>query len=97
MFYRQRRVGLNGKVFILYKFRSMYVDAEARTGAVWAKIDDPRITTVGRWIRQLRLDELPQFWNVVKGDMTIVGPIPSGRNSSKCSRLKSPTTANDSL
>ncbi len=76
VFYRQRRVGLNGKVFILYKFRSMYVDAEARTGAVWAKIDDPRITTVGRWIRQLRLDELPQFWNVVKGDMTIVGPRP---------------------
>jgi len=74
--YRQRRVGLNGKVFTLYKFRSMYVDAEARTGAVWAKIDDPRITPVGRWIRRLRLDELPQLWNVVKGDMTIVGPRP---------------------
>lgn len=74
--YRQKRVGLNGKIFTLYKFRSMYVDAEKRTGPVWAKIDDPRITPVGRWIRQLRLDELPQFWNVVKGDMVIVGPRP---------------------
>jgi sugar transferase (PEP-CTERM system associated) len=74
--YRQRRVGLNGRVFTLYKFRSMYVDAEARTGAVWAKVDDPRITPVGKWLRKLRLDELPQFWNVVKGDMAIVGPRP---------------------
>ncbi|MBV8073037.1 MAG: sugar transferase [Acidobacteriaceae bacterium] len=74
--YRQRRVGLNGRAFTLYKFRSMYVDAEKRTGPVWAKVDDPRITPVGRWIRRLRLDELPQFWNVVKGDMVIVGPRP---------------------
>jgi len=74
--YRQRRVGLNGKTFWLYKFRSMYVDAEARTGAVWAKKDDPRVTPVGKWLRKLRLDELPQFWNVVKGDMSIVGPRP---------------------
>jgi sugar transferase (PEP-CTERM system associated) len=74
--YRQRRVGLNGRVFTLYKFRSMYVDAEARTGAVWAKVDDPRITPVGRWLRKLRLDELPQLWNVVKGDMAMVGPRP---------------------
>jgi sugar transferase (PEP-CTERM system associated) len=74
--FRQRRVGLSGRVFTLYKFRSMYVDAEARTGAVWAKIDDPRITPVGRWLRRLRLDELPQFWNVVRGDMAIVGPRP---------------------
>jgi sugar transferase (PEP-CTERM system associated) len=74
--FRQRRVGLSGRVFTLYKFRSMYVDAEARTGAVWAKIDDPRITPVGRWLRKLRLDELPQFWNVVRGDMAIVGPRP---------------------
>lgn len=74
--YRQRRVGLDGHLFWLYKFRSMYVDAEARTGAVWAKKDDPRITPVGKWLRRLRLDELPQFWNVVRGDMTIVGPRP---------------------
>jgi len=76
MLYRQRRVGLDGRTFTLYKFRSMYVDAEARTGAVWAKKDDPRITPVGKWLRKLRLDELPQFWNVVRGDMTIVGPRP---------------------
>ncbi len=74
--YRQQRVGLNGHVFTLYKFRSMDEHAEARTGAVWASVDDPRITFVGRWLRKLRLDELPQFWNVVKGDMVIVGPRP---------------------
>jgi exopolysaccharide biosynthesis polyprenyl glycosylphosphotransferase len=74
--YRQRRVGLDGRPFTLYKFRSMYVDAEARTGAVWATKDDPRITPVGKWLRRLRLDELPQFWNVIRGDMTIVGPRP---------------------
>ena len=74
--YRQRRVGMSGKLFYVYKFRSMYVDAEARTGAVWAKKDDPRITPVGKWLRRLRLDELPQFWNVVRGDMAIVGPRP---------------------
>ncbi len=74
--YRQRRVGLDSHIFTLYKFRSMYVDAEARTGAVWATKDDPRITPVGKWLRKLRLDELPQFWNVVRGDMTIVGPRP---------------------
>jgi exopolysaccharide biosynthesis polyprenyl glycosylphosphotransferase len=74
--YRQRRVGLNGRVFTLYKFRSMYVDAEARTGAVWASVGDPRITPAGRWLRKLRLDELPQLWNVMMGDMGIVGPRP---------------------
>lgn len=74
--YRQRRVGLHGRVFELYKFRSMYVDAEARTGAVWAAENDPRITPAGRWLRKLRLDELPQFVNVLKGEMAIVGPRP---------------------
>ncbi|MBV9939768.1 MAG: sugar transferase, partial [Acidobacteriaceae bacterium] len=76
IFYRQRRVGINGRVFTVYKFRSMYADAEARTGAVWASKDDPRITPIGKWLRKLRLDELPQFWNVVRGDMVIVGPRP---------------------
>jgi exopolysaccharide biosynthesis polyprenyl glycosylphosphotransferase len=74
--YRQKRVGKGDEVFMLYKFRSMYADAEARSGAVWAKKDDPRITPVGRWLRRLRLDELPQLLNVVRGEMTIVGPRP---------------------
>jgi len=76
IFYSQRRVGMNGHIFTLTKFRSMYADAEARTGAVWASKDDPRITPIGKWLRKLRLDELPQFWNVVRGDMSIVGPRP---------------------
>jgi len=74
--YRQRRVGRDGRVFTLYKFRSMYRDAEASTGAVWATPDDPRITPVGRILRKLRIDELPQLFNVVRGDMSIVGPRP---------------------
>ncbi|MGJ5817197.1 sugar transferase [Paludibaculum fermentans] len=74
--YSQRRVGLNGKEFFVYKFRSMYIDAEARTGAVWAQKNDPRVTPLGRWLRKLRLDELPQFFNVIRGDMAIVGPRP---------------------
>lgn len=74
--YRQKRVGRNGRVFQLLKFRSMYEDAEARTGAVWAAENDPRVTPLGRWLRKLRLDELPQFFNVLKGEMSIVGPRP---------------------
>ncbi|HWR53825.1 MAG TPA: sugar transferase [Bryobacteraceae bacterium] len=74
--FRQVRVGLSGKPFTLYKFRSMRLDAEAGTGAVWATKDDPRITMVGKWIRKLRVDELPQLWNVLRGDMSIVGPRP---------------------
>ena len=73
---RQKRVGMNGEPFTLYKFRSMYEDAEAQTGAVWAVKDDPRITPVGRWLRRLRLDELPQLFNVIRGEMSIVGPRP---------------------
>ncbi len=69
-------MGLGGEPFTLYKFRSMRVDAEARTGAVWAVKDDPRVTPVGRFIRKVRLDELPQLWNVLKGEMSIVGPRP---------------------
>jgi len=74
--FRQKRVGMNGEPFVLYKFRSMYKDAEAQTGAVWAVKDDPRITPVGRWLRRLRLDELPQLFNVIRGEMSIVGPRP---------------------
>lgn len=73
---RQQRVGKNDRVFTLYKFRSMVTNAEKRSGAVWAKRNDPRITPVGRWLRRLRLDELPQLFNVLKGDMSIVGPRP---------------------
>jgi sugar transferase (PEP-CTERM system associated) len=74
--YRQVRVGLDGELFTLYKFRSMRADAEAQTGAVWASRDDPRITKVGKIIRKLRFDELPQLVNGLIGNMSIVGPRP---------------------
>jgi sugar transferase (PEP-CTERM system associated) len=74
--YRQTRVGLDGSLFTLYKFRSMRIDAELGTGAVWAQKDDPRVTTVGRIIRRIRFDELPQLVNVLKGEMSLVGPRP---------------------
>lgn len=74
--YRQRRVGRLGREFTMYKFRTMRVDAEAETGPVWATEDDPRYTPVGRWLRKTRFDEIPQFWNVFKGDMSLVGPRP---------------------
>ena len=73
---RQKRVGRGEKTFTVYKFRSMYADAEARTGAVWATRNDPRITPIGRTLRKLRLDELPQLFNVLKGEMAIAGPRP---------------------
>jgi sugar transferase (PEP-CTERM system associated) len=74
--FRQTRVGLNGKPFTIYKFRSMRVDAEAKTGAVWAVKNDPRVTPIGKYLRTLRLDELPQVFNVLRGEMSIVGPRP---------------------
>lgn len=76
LIYRQERVGLHGRSFQMLKFRTMGVDAEARTGPVLATLDDHRITTVGRFLRQSRLDELPQFVNVLVGDMSVVGPRP---------------------
>lgn len=75
IFYSQVRTGLNGKKFRVYKFRSMYTNAEAK-GVQWAKKKDPRITTVGSFIRLTRIDELPQLWNVLKGEMSMVGPRP---------------------
>lgn len=74
--YRQERVGFTGKTFNLLKFRSMNMDAERDTGAQWAQKGDPRITRVGRTIRKYRLDELPQFLNVIRGEMSFVGPRP---------------------
>jgi len=76
VFYKQERMGLDGKAFNVYKFRSMYEDAEEETGPVWARDDDPRATPIGRLLRRTDIDELPQFWNVLRGDMSIVGPRP---------------------
>jgi sugar transferase (PEP-CTERM system associated) len=74
--YRQKRVGQNGAVFDCYKFRTMRADAEADTGPTWAGDDDPRITPVGKLLRRTRADEIPQLWNVLRGDMCLVGPRP---------------------
>lgn len=74
--YKQERVGLNGKVFFVFKFRSMRQDAEAGSGPVWAATSDSRVTRVGRVLRTLRLDELPQLFNILQGDMNLVGPRP---------------------
>jgi len=74
--YRQKRVGRGCAIFVCYKFRTMHTDAEADTGPTWAADDDPRITSVGRFLRLARLDEIPQLWNVLKGDMNLVGPRP---------------------
>jgi sugar transferase (PEP-CTERM system associated) len=75
VFYRQERVGKNGRHFVLVKFRSMGIDAEM-TGPVWASKDDDRTTRVGRIIRKVRIDEIPQFWNILRGEMSFVGPRP---------------------
>ena len=86
LFFRQRRVGVHGRIFHILKFRSMYVDAEARlealrehnemTGPVFKMTNDPRVTRVGRFLRRMSLDEFPQFWNVLRGEMSVVGPRP---------------------
>jgi len=76
VFYKQRRVGLDGKEFNLIKFRTMFMDAEKKTGPVWAKRKDPRVTRIGRILRRTSLDELPQLINVLKGEMSLVGPRP---------------------
>jgi exopolysaccharide biosynthesis polyprenyl glycosylphosphotransferase len=86
IFFPQRRIGLSGREFTLYKFRSMCLDAEHRLpdvreynemgGPVFKMLRDPRVTRVGRWLRRTSLDEFPQFWNVLRGEMSIVGPRP---------------------
>ena len=73
--YKQERLGLNRKPFVLYKFRSMRMDAE-EDGPRWAEKDDERTTKIGRFLRNTRLDELPQLWNILRGDMSVVGPRP---------------------
>lgn len=75
VFYRQIRVGINNQPFLIYKFRSMRVDAE-KDGAQWARRNDPRVTPIGRFLRRTHLDELPQLINVLKGEMSLVGPRP---------------------
>ncbi len=76
VFFKQERVGQDGRHFMLYKFRTMRVDAEAKTGPVWARENDDRRTEIGGFLRRNNLDELPQLWNVLKGDMSLVGPRP---------------------
>lgn len=75
VFFKQERIGVHGKPFYIYKFRTMYTDAE-KTGPALSSEDDPRVTKFGRFLRKVRLDEIPQFYNVIKGDMSIVGPRP---------------------
>jgi len=76
VFFTQNRVGKGGKLFKMHKLRTMYVDAESASGAVWASKEDTRIVATCRWIRRSHMDELPQLINVVKGDMSLVGPRP---------------------
>lgn len=76
IFYSQQRSGKNGKVFSIYKFRSMVENAEKLSGPVWAQKDDPRITKIGKLMRKTRIDELPQLMNIIKGDMSFIGPRP---------------------
>lgn len=76
VFFSQERVGKNGKIFKIYKFRSMVADAEDKTGPVWATENDPRTTFIGRFLRKSKIDELPQLVNLVKGEMSMVGPRP---------------------
>jgi exopolysaccharide biosynthesis polyprenyl glycosylphosphotransferase len=79
VFYSQERVGEKGRQFNIHKFRSMVANAEKMSGPVWAEDNDDRVTRVGRFIRRWRIDELPQLWNVLKGDMSFVGPRPERR------------------
>ncbi len=74
IFYSQKRMGKDGKIFVIRKFRTMIPNAESNTGIIWSSKDDPRITPIGKLLRWTALDELPQLWNIITGDMTLVGP-----------------------
>jgi len=74
--FKQERLGQNGKPFNVLKFRSMIQDAEKYTGPVWSQKDDPRVTRMGKFVRKVRIDEIPQMFNVLKGEMSLVGPRP---------------------
>ena len=74
--FTQERLGRGGRIFKMYKLRTMVADAEKITGAVWAKGDDPRITWIGRWLRKTHFDEVPQLFNILKGEMSLIGPRP---------------------
>jgi undecaprenyl-phosphate glucose phosphotransferase len=76
VFYSQTRVGLNGHRFTIIKFRTMHEDAERLLGAIWSVPNDPRCTWVGHYLRRFGLDELPQLWNILRGDMSLIGPRP---------------------
>lgn len=80
--YTQRRIGVDGKRFTIYKLRSMRNDAES-AGASYASQNDPRVTKIGRWLRRTRIDEIPQLWNVIRGDMSIIGPRPERPENEK--------------
>ncbi|MBP9837950.1 MAG: sugar transferase [Proteobacteria bacterium] len=74
--YKQKRLTVGNNVFTIYKFRTMYQNSESTTGAVWAKNNDPRVTFIGQYLRKYRIDELPQLVNVIRGDMSLIGPRP---------------------
>src|SRR5205814_291249 len=75
-FYTQTRLGLRGRTFTIYKLRSMYEYCENHSGPLWSSKDDPRVTPLGRFIRRTHIDELPQLWNILRGDMSLIGPRP---------------------
>ena len=94
--YRQKRVGRDGREFTIFKIRSMCVDCERATGPRWSTPNDPRVTPLGRLFRRTHIDELPQLFNVLRGEMSLVGPRPSARSSSGSSKRQSPCTATES-
>ena len=93
--YFQTRLGRNGEPFTIYKLRTMTHNAESLTGARWCMPGDTRVTMVGRWLRKSHIDELPQLWNVLCGEMSLIGPRPDARNSCLCSSERSRFTASD--